>query len=164
MYAYHLAAPDVSVGYYLIGGDNDSVSLFKINICSGQLRLVNPGTLSFARKSSIRLLIQVLADNSVASFATANVTVRVLAVPHAPSFNDTPGTSWLVRENATIGTVIYPGLAAFDIDNDNFTFAVVPNAVNQGYINISTTGKCPVQAQFMHTPKGLRSSASRRAL
>ncbi len=85
VYAYHNAA-DVAVTYLITGG-NDTQPLFKINFCSGQLRLLTSG-LSALLHPVYRLLVEVRSNSDPASAAQANVTVIVLPVPHPPVFAD----------------------------------------------------------------------------
>ncbi len=136
VYAYHNAA-DVAVTF-LIAGGNDTLSLFKINFCSGQLRMQTSG-LSALTTPYYRLLVEVRSNSDSASAAQANVTVVVLPVPHPPQFADSSYTR-SVLENATIGSTILPCALATDPDFDNLTFSLAPSATSLGLVNVTASG------------------------
>jgi hypothetical protein len=138
VYAYHNAS-DVAVTYSIVGG-NDTVPFFKINFCSGQLRLIQEG-LSALTAPFYRLLVEVRSNSMAASSAQANVTVVVVAVPHPPTFNDMSYTR-SVFENATIGSLLSPCVSASDPDLDVVTYSVFATPTYNGLLNVSTAGAC----------------------
>jgi hypothetical protein len=145
VYAYHNAA-DVAVTYQIVGG-NDTTPLFKINFCSGQVRLISSGTLNALANPYYRLLVEVRSNSDAASFARANVTVAVLPVPHPPTFNDSMYTR-SVFENATIGSAISPCASATDVDLEPVSFAVVVTPTYTGLVNVSSEGALGVWLEW----------------
>ena len=136
VYAYHNAA-DVAVTFQIVGG-NDTVPLFKINFCSGQLRMQTSG-LSALANPYYRLLVEVRSNSDPASAAQANVTVVVLPVPHPPQFSDTSYTRY-VFENATVGSSMLPCVVASDPDLDNITFSLASSVTSLGLVNVTSAG------------------------
>jgi hypothetical protein len=114
------------------------VPLFKINFCSGQLRMQTSG-LSALANPYYRLLVEVRSNSDPASAAQANVTVVVLPVPHPPQFSDTSYTRY-VFENTTVGGSVLPCVVASDPDLDNITFSLASSVTSLGLVNVTSAG------------------------
>jgi hypothetical protein len=130
-------SPTVAVTFAVVGG-NDTTGLFQINFCSGQVSVVTTG-LNARLKPVFHLLVRASSNGDVSSSANATITVLVLAVPHAPVFNDTAGPRH-VSESAGMGTLLSPNITAYDQDLDAFTFSIVVTASFNYLVNVTSNG------------------------
>jgi hypothetical protein len=134
---------DVAVTYLIVGGD-DPARVFKIGLCNGQVRVSLP-VLDVYVKDTYTLEVEARANSQPTSAARANVTVKVMGVPHPPRFNDTSGRT--VTENVPNGTLILPCARASDPDSDPLVFSKgTERADNSPAIAVNASGCMSVVA------------------
>ena len=117
-------------------------TLFKINFCSGQLSVAAGGVLNARVTPSYNLTVRASSNGDTTASSTANVTIYVLPVPHAPVFNDTFGNR-NVDEHAAINTPILPCFVAYDVDGSTLSFAIDRTITRTALVNMSSSGAVP---------------------
>ncbi len=97
------------------------------------------GGLNGRRNPAFWLRIEVRSNGDPASASSANITLRVLTVPHAPVVNDTAGPRY-VPENSPLGALISPNISSFNVDDNINVFSVVVTATYTGRVNVTSSG------------------------
>lgn len=109
---------DQSAVYSIVGGN--TWNTFKINNCSGQLRVNNTAGLNYEAISEFSLVVRVEDTGTVPTRAETTVSIHLIDDNDAPVLEP---AVFNVNENSLGGSIVAT-LPAFDEDNNTLTFEI----------------------------------------